>query len=100
MVLEVDAQTVACPGQSGGANTCLQVRERRFDAQGLLIGPPSDWQPFADPIEGFSHQPGVRTVLRLKRFERGASAGGSSFVFVLDLVVESEVVPRPATKAD
>ena len=100
MFLEVDAQTVACPGPSGGANTCLQVRERRFDAQGLLIGPPSDWQPFADPIEGYTHQPGVRTVLRLKRFERGASADGSPFVFVLDLVVESEVVPRPSTKAD
>jgi hypothetical protein len=36
----------------------------------------------------------VRNVLRLKRFDRGASAGQSPFVYVLDLVVESEAVAR------
>jgi len=92
--LEVAAQTVACANPTTGASTCLQVRERRFDAQGLVVGTPGAWQPFYDPIEGYTHQPGVRNVLRLKRFERGASAGGSPFVFVLDLVVESEVVAR------
>jgi len=92
--LEVAAQTVACTHPTSGARTCLQVRERRFDAQGLVVGVPGEWQPFYDPIEGYTHQPGVRNVLRLKRFERGASAGGSPFVFVLDLVVESEDVAR------
>jgi heat shock protein HslJ len=92
--LEVAAQTVACANPTSGASKCLQVRERRFDAQGLVVGTPGEWQPFYDPIEGYTHQPGVRNVLRLKRFERGASAGGSPFVFVLDLVVESEVVAR------
>ena len=94
--LEVAAQAVACTNPTNGARTCLQVRERRFDAQGLVVGTPGAWQPFYDPIEGYTHQPGVRNVLRLKRFERGASAGGSPFVFVLDLVVESEVVARQA----
>lgn len=92
--LEVAAQTVACNNPISGASTCLQVRERRFDAQGLAVGMPGEWQPFFDPIEGYTHQPGVRNVLRLKRFERGASAGGSPFVYVLDLVVESEKVAR------
>lgn len=94
--LEVAAQTVACTKPGGGASMCLQVRERRFDAQGLIVGTPGEWQPFHEPIEGYTHQPGVRNVLRLNRFERGASSGGSPFVFVLDLVVESEVVPRRA----
>jgi hypothetical protein len=92
--LEVAAQTVACTNPTSGASTCLQVRERHFDAQGLVVGAPGEWRPFYDPIEGYTHQPGVRNVLRLKRFERAASAGGSPFVFVLDLVVESEVVGR------
>ena len=92
--LEVAAQTVACKNPLSGANACIQVRERRFDAQGLVVGPPGAWQPFYDPIEGYTHQPGVRTVLRLKRFERAAAAGGPAFVYVLDLVVESETVPR------
>jgi len=92
--LEVAAQTVACSHPTSGASKCLQVRERHFDAHGLVVGTPGAWQPFLDPIEGYTHQPGVRNVLRLKRFERGASAGGSPFVYVLDLVVESEVVVR------
>ncbi len=95
--LEVAAQTVACTKPISGAGTCLQVRERRYDAQGLVVGTPGEWRPFYDPIEGYTHQPGVRNVLRLKRFDRGASAGGSPFVFVLDLVVESEVV-APQTR--
>ena len=94
LFLEVAGQTVACDDPLGNASTCLQVRERRFDAQGLALGTPGDWQPFHDPIEGYTHQPGVRNVLRVKRFERGASALGRPFAFVLDLVVESEVVTR------
>jgi heat shock protein HslJ len=92
--LEVAAQTAVCNNPLSGANACIQVRERRFDTQGLVIGTPGAWQPFYDPIEGYMHQPGVRNVLRLKRFERGASAGGPTFVYVLDLVVESESVAR------
>ncbi|MDZ7592333.1 MAG: DUF4377 domain-containing protein [Rubrivivax sp.] len=92
--LEVAAQTVACVNPTTGASTCLQVRERRFDAQGLAVGTTGAWQPFYDPIEGYTHQPGVRNVLRLKRFERGASTGGPPYVYVLDLAVESEVVAR------
>ena len=92
--LEVAAQSVACTHPTSGASACLQVRERRFGAQGLVVGTPGEWQPFYDPIEGYTHQPGVRNVLRLKRFERVASAGGSPYVFVLDLVVEAEVMAR------
>jgi heat shock protein HslJ len=92
--LEVAAQTVACKNPLSGATTCIQARERRFDEQGLMVGTPGSWQPFYDPIEGYAHQPGVRNVLRLKRFDRTAPAGGPSFVYVLDLVVESETVPR------
>jgi len=92
--LEVAAQTVACKNPLSGASACIQVRERHFDAQGLVVGTPGAWQPFYDPIEGYTHQSGVRNVLRLKRFDRGASAGGPAFVYVLDLVVESESAPR------
>jgi heat shock protein HslJ/uncharacterized lipoprotein NlpE involved in copper resistance len=90
--LEVAARTVPCTDPRGGASTCLRVRELRFDPQGLPVGTPGDWQPLYDPIEGYRHVPGVRNVLRVKRFGRGASAGGAPFVFVLDLVVESSSV--------
>ncbi len=91
--LEVAAQTVPCPSPPPGANACLQVRERRYDDKGLVVGTPGAWQTFAEPIEGYTHQAGVRNVLRLKRFDRGAAGGGSPFVYVLDLVVESQSTP-------
>lgn len=92
--IEVAAQTVACNNPINGATACIQVRERRFDEQGLVVGKPGAWQPFFDSIEGYTHQPGVSNVLRLKRFERGASAAGRPFVYVLDLQVESASEPR------
>lgn len=88
--LEVAAQPVACSNPLTGATSCLSVRDRVFDAQGLAVGAPGAWRPLYEAIEGYTHEPGVRNVLRLKRFER---AGGGP-VYVLDLVVESETVAR------
>jgi heat shock protein HslJ len=92
--LEVAPQTVECT--SGAMRTqCLQVRERRFDAQGLPIEPPGPWRNFHGAIEGFTHQPGVRNVLRIDRYRRpNPPADASAFVYVLDMVVESEQVTR------
>ncbi|MCC6610541.1 MAG: DUF4377 domain-containing protein [Burkholderiales bacterium] len=92
--LEVAAQTVEC--RDGGTRTqCLQVRNRRYDAYGLPIEPPGRWRVFHGDIEGYTHQPGVRTVLRIDRYERRpAPAGASRYLYVLDMVVESEIVSR------
>jgi len=68
------------------------VCERRFDEQGLAVGVPGAWLPFAATIEGYTHEPGVRNVLRLKRFDRAAAGSGATYLYVLDMVVESETV--------
>ena len=92
--LEVAPQTVEC---SSGVmrGPCLQVRERRFDAQGLRIEPPGEWRIFHGGIEGYTHTPGVRNVLRIDRYTRPKPlpADASRYVYVLDMVVESEAVP-------
>lgn len=92
--LEVAPQTVDCV--SGVQRTqCLQVRERRFDAQGLRIDPPGPWQVFHGSIDGYTHHSGVRNVLRINRFTRPQPpADASRYVYVLDLVVESETVSK------
>ncbi|MCG5501319.1 copper resistance protein NlpE N-terminal domain-containing protein [Ectothiorhodospira lacustris] len=93
--LEVAPQAVACEASMRGDGLCLQVREQTFDERGLRAGTPSEWQAFTADIEGFQHEPGIRNVLRVKRFE---PAAGSEMphgpIYVLDLVVESEVVPQ------
>ena len=52
-------------------------------------------QPLDQDIEGYTHEDGVRNVLRLKRYTvKNPPADGSSIGYVLDMVVESELV-RP-----
>ena len=61
----------------------------------LLVGTPGEWRALAGEIEGYTHRAGERNVLRVKRFERShPPADASRFVYVLDLVVESEIVQR------
>jgi heat shock protein HslJ len=91
--LEVAEQTVECPPPSGDAGRCLSVREVRFDDKGLRKGEPGPWRTFSAPIEGYTHTPGVRNVLRVDRYERTpAPAGRPPVAYVLDLVVESRTV--------
>jgi hypothetical protein len=48
---------------------CLKVRSVQYDSRGLKteVGP---WQLFYTEIEGYRHEPGVRNVLRVQRYER------------------------------
>lgn len=89
--LEVAAQTEACRNPQSGEAQCLQVREIKFDQQGLRVGSPGEWAPFYASIEGYQHMPGTRNVLRVNRFQpasTGADAPAPA-VYVLDMVVES-----------
>ena len=91
--LEVAAETVECQESIRGDGLCLQVREISFDEQGLRVGTSSEWQAFTADIEGYQHQPGIRNLLRVKRFEPAAGPDRPQLpIYVLDLVVESEVV--------
>lgn len=91
--LEVTAQRVACQNSLNARTTCLQVRERRFDAQGLAVLPHGEWRSLFESIDGYTHRPGARSVLRLKQFQRGTVAPGMpARIYVLDLAVETETV--------
>jgi heat shock protein HslJ len=95
LFLEVAAQTVPCQPGAGAPTQCLQVRDRRFDKQGLRIEPPGEWRAFYGQIDGYTHTPGVRNVLRVKRYKRSqVPADASAYLYVLDLVVESETVAK------
>jgi heat shock protein HslJ len=91
--LEVSAQAVPCQHPLIPDKQCLLVRERHFDEQGLPTGTPGEWQPLYQDIEGYTHTPGMREVLRVKRYTiKNPPADGPSTAYVLDLVVESEQV--------
>jgi len=93
--LEVAAQALECEGSIRGDGMCLQVRERTFDDRGLLVGGPAEWQTFNSEIAGDRHEPGIRNVVRVKRFQPATGPEGASGpIYVLDFVVESEVVSQ------
>lgn len=92
--LEVAPKRTACNHPLIPNHQCLQVREIRYADNGVKQTPPGDWQPLYEQIEGFDFVEGERKVLRLKKFKRDpAPADASSVAYVLDMVVESEIVP-------
>lgn len=90
--LEVAAERVDCQHPLMPGHRCLQVREIRYDDSGIKHDN-GEWGPMYEEIEGFQHTPGVRTVLRLDRYQRkDVPADASAVVHVLDMVVEQEQV--------
>ena len=88
--LEVAAETKPCSHPLMPDMQCLQTREITYDDKGLKVGTPGAFGNFYDAIEGYTHEPGVRNVLRLQRYTRkDVPADASKYAYVLDMVVES-----------
>ena len=67
-----------------------------FDEKGLKVGTPGAFGNFYATIEGYTHQPGVRNVLRVDRYEiKNPPADAPSQAYVLDMVVESDASAKP-----
>ena len=92
--LEVAADTKPCSHPLIPGKQCLQVRERKYGANGVVEST-GEWQPMYQDIEGYTHEPGIRNVLRVKRFAiKNPPADAPSTAYVLDMVVESEVASK------
>lgn len=88
--LEVASETRPCSHPLIPDKQCLQVREIQYDDKGLKTGTPGGFQHFYDSIEGYTHEPGIRNVLRVDRYTvKNPPADASSKAYVLDMVVES-----------
>lgn len=93
--LEVAPQATPCTHPLIPNKQCLQVRQVYYDSYGLKAGTPGQWQTFYQDIEGYRFQPGVRNVLRVKRFKvMNPPADAADTAYVLDMVVESQIIKR------
>ena len=92
--LEVAANTKPCQHpMMPTPQRCLEVRERRYDAQGLVVGTPGEWQLFHDAIQGYTHEEGIRNVLRIKRYAiPNPPMDAPATAYVLEQSIESEQV--------
>ncbi|KGT47337.1 META and DUF4377 domain-containing protein [Acinetobacter sp. HR7] len=89
--LEIAPETKPCTGVA--PQICLQVREVKYNEQGLKTLVDQDWTLFYDQIEGFSHSPNERQIIRVKRFEiKHPVADQSKYAYIFDLAVEREAV--------
>ena len=95
MFLEIAPQTQPCHQPPMPNAQCLEVRTLHYGANGVKQGKPGNWRVLAQGIEGYTHQPGTRNVLRVKRYQiANPPADASSIAYVLDMVVETELPPR------
>lgn len=93
--LEVAPQTKPCDHPLMADAQCLQTRQILYSEAGLKQGEPGEFAHFHGEIEGYEHRPGVRNVLRVKRYTiANPPADGSSLAYVLDMVVENEDTTR------
>lgn len=92
--LEVGPERKACHHGVMKNYQCLQVREIRYDDNGLKKST-GEWEHFYSEIEGYKHEAGVSNILRINRFKRqNVPADASSYAYVLDMVVSSAIVDK------
>jgi len=91
--LEIAPQPVPCNHPLIPNMQCMQVRSVTYDAAGIKQGH-GEWEAFYGTIEGYTHTPGVRNIVRVKRYTlANPPADASRYVYVHDMTVESEQVP-------
>ncbi|MFC7520032.1 DUF4377 domain-containing protein [Xanthomonas populi] len=83
LLIEVAAETVPCA--SDPSRQCLQLREQ--DAAGQPVT--QTWQTFEGKIDGFEHQTGIRTLLRVTRYPAAAASADGAPLYVLDQMIEA-----------
>ena len=89
--LEISPETKKCTGV--GPQTCLQVREIKYDANGIKTQADKEWSLFYSQIEGFTHAPNERQVVRIKRYEiKNPAADQSKYAYVQDMIIEREAI--------
>lgn len=87
--LKVSHQTKTCH-DGNRSMQCLQVKEVRYDQQGLQTYIAPNWSLFYSPIEGYTHRPNTENILRVQRYDvQNPPADSSKYAYVLDLIVMS-----------
>jgi len=89
--LEISPETKPCTGVA--PQTCLQVREVKYSESGIKTQVDKVWTLFYDQIEGFTHNPNERQIIRVKRYEiKHPASDQSKYAYIHDMTVERSTV--------
>lgn len=91
--LEIAPDTKQCSGVAPQA--CLQVREIKYAENGVKLTTDQNWSLFYDKIQGFTHMPSERQVVRVKRYEiKNPAADQPKYAYVQDMIIERETMQK------
>ncbi len=91
--LEIAPQKTPCHKSGLSKKECFQVRQIYYDDKGIKTQKTTPWQDLDQNIEGFQFQSGIRNILRVKKYPiANSSEKTSNFVYIFDMVIESENV--------
>lgn len=71
---------------------CLQVKEVKFNEQGVQTYIDQNWKIFTETIEGYTHDPKVKQTIRVKRFYNKEVT--PQYAYIYDMTVQQEVIQR------
>ena len=92
--LEIAPTTKPCTAGAGKMQ-CLQVKEVKYNEQGLKTYTGSQWQNFYDNIDGFKHNTNQQVIVRVNRYKvSNPPADASSYAYVLDTVIQQSNVKK------
>lgn len=90
--LEIAPRTKTC---SAGTRQmqCLQIKEVKYNEQGIKTYTSPAWENFYAPIEGYKHNSNQKVIVRVNRYAvKNPAADASSYAYVLDTTIEQEQV--------
>jgi hypothetical protein len=95
LFMEVAAHAKLCSRPPMPGKQCLQVREVEYDHKGARVGTPAGFKDFYGSIDGYTHEDGVRSVLRVERFAiKNPPLDSSVYGYMLDKVVELDATGK------
>ncbi|OTG87545.1 hypothetical protein B9T31_03325 [Acinetobacter sp. ANC 4558] len=89
--LEISSELKPCIGVA--PQSCLLVREVKYDEKGIKTHVDKDWTLFYSPIENFEHRKDEQSIIRVKRYElKNPPADHSKYVYIHDMTVETQEI--------
>lgn len=91
LFFEINPQKKKCEGVA--TQSCLQVKEIRYNTSGVKTYTDAKWNLFYGNIEGFTHNPKERQVIRVKRYNvKNAAADQSKYAYIHDMTIERSIL--------
>ncbi|MCF9034233.1 META domain-containing protein [Acinetobacter nectaris] len=90
--LEVSPIKKPCP--NGNTRTCLQVKQVKYDEQGIQTQVDQSWQILPVEIQGYQHDPSLRKIIRVKRFNTKPQTTTPEYAYIYDMTVEQDVASQ------